>query len=361
MKIVYDNIAFNLQKAGGVSLYWYEILKRILRDKKNVTFIEQTEAHNNIFRKDVKLDNVIMEQTIKSSLLRYLPVTERIESKSVFHSSYYRICVQKDVINFTTIHDFTYEYFRTGLPKWINYFQKKLAISKADGIICISENTKKDLLKFHPWAQKKNIKVIYNGVSDDYFKIDSIFGSELYNKYRTRKFIIFVGSREEYKNFQIVIELLAKAKEYDLIIIGGKDLNQQEKFQLENKAKNRYEHLKGLNNQELNILYNLAFCLIYPSSYEGFGIPPLEAMKAGCPVITTNLSSIPEVVGDAAILVKKVTVDDFYKGLTKLENKEYRNELINKGFSQANKFSWEKTYQEIFYFYEEVYNQIFQD
>jgi len=361
MKIVYDNIVFNLQKFGGISLYLHEMIKRLLRDERNVVFIEQNNVCNNIFRKKMKLNNVTIERNIKLKLLRYLPITIKLERKSIFHSSYYRICMQKDVINFTTVHDFTYEYHTKGLPKWINYFQKKLAIYKADGIICISENTKKDLLKFHPWAQKKNIKVIYNGVSDDYFKLDSNFKSDLYNKYRTRKFLLFVGVREEYKNFQIVIDLLSIAMEYDLIIVGGKDLNLKEKFQLDNKVKNRYEHLKGLNNQELNILYNLAFCLIYPSSYEGFGIPLLEAMRAGCPVITTNLSSIPEVVGDAAILVNHVTVDGFYRSLTKLENEGCRNELIKKGFVQKNKFSWEKTYNEIFSFYEEVYKQKFKD
>lgn len=359
MKIVYDNMVFNLQKAGGISLYWYEIIKRMLRDNLSVSFIEQTENNDNIFRNDLFLKNVRIEKKIKLALLRYLPLTEKIERKSIFHSSYYRVCWQKDIINVTTVHDFTYEYFRTGLAKWLNYYQKKVAIYKSDGIICISENTKKDLLKFHPWAINKTIKVIYNGVSDDYFKLSADFESDLFNEYRDRKFIIFVGDRADYKNFQIVIELLSKALDYELVIIGGKNLSAGELLQLNSRLENRYVHLKGIASQELNILYNLAFCLVYPSKYEGFGIPPLEAMKAGCPVITTNFSSLPEVVGEAAIMVTQIAADEFFKSLKKLENNQYRSDLVQKGYIQAMKFSWDETYSQILSFYHELYSRKF--
>ena len=94
----------------------------------------------------------------------------------------------------------------------------------------------------------------------------------------------------------------------------------------------------------LNIEYNKSFALLYPSSYEGFGIPPLEAMKAGCPVIAINVSSIPEVVGDAGILLDSIQVDEIIEALQQVDN--MRSDLTARGFIQAAKFSWDKCYNE---------------
>ena len=96
--------------------------------------------------------------------------------------------------------------------------------------------------------------------------------------------------------------------------------------------------------------------MLYPSSYEGFGIPIIEAMKTGCPVVSTNFSSIPEIAGDAAILVKKINKDSFIEAIKLLENKSFKKKLIKRGLTQVNKFNWDKCYLETLKFYEQVYN-----
>jgi len=126
---------------------------------------------------------------------------------------------------------------------------------------------------------------------------------------------------------------------------------------LNNKIPNRYECFSGLTNKEVNFVYNKAFCLLYPSSYEGFGIPILEAMKAGCPVVSTMFSSIPEIAEQSALLVDKICASSFIEKIKLLENNLIRDNLIKSGYIQSSKFSWDKSYNELKKFYIECYNE----
>lgn len=347
MKIYLDNIIFSSQTSGGISVYWKELLSRILKDKsKNITIVEQEKNIKNIFRKEIKIPDrkIILENKLPLWIYKFLPLTIKLEKGSLFHSSYYRVSYSKHIKNIVTVHDFTHEYFFPMHKKILNYWKKKIALTKADGVICISENTKKDLLKFHPWIKNKKIKVIYNGVGEEFFLIENI---------KKEKNILFVGSRVSYKNFDIVIEIVKELIDYNLIIIGGGKLTDIEKYKLEKNIPGKYEQKLGVSSRELNIEYNRAFCLLYPSIYEGFGIPILEAMKAGCPVIAVKKSSIPEVGGEAAILIDDISKINFIKEIKKLENSNLRNEIVEKGLKQSKKFSWDKTYKEMIEFYQE--------
>ncbi len=360
MNLIIDLVAFSLQKSGGVSVYWYEIIEKMLTESGiKPLFIEENGEVENIFRQELKIqDNHIISEKTKlfNYLSRYREINLEVTNKNfIFHSTYYRT-LSKVVKNnnrvkeIVTVHDFTYEHFSKGLKKWVHSYQKKKAISAADVVICISENTKKDLLYFYPQFSSKDIRVLYNGVSSDYNEI-----SELKSENSISPFFLFVGSRTDYKNFDFTVKAIAQTKDFTLKIVGG-NLNDKELFFLNSLIPDRWELCVSVNNKDLNILYNTAFALLYPSSYEGFGIPIVEAMKAGCPFIALNCSSIPEVAGNAGFLLETLDISSFNDAVLCI--KKDREEIIKKGFIQANKFSWEKCYQEVLEIYKEVYTQL---
>jgi len=283
-----------------------------------------------------------------------------LDDCSIFHSSYYRVALQKNVVNVTTVHDFTYEHYRKGLARKVHSAQKRFAVLRSDGIICVSENTKRDLLNLYPETPDENIRVIYNGVGEEFF-IDAQAESKLETicaDLAVRQYILFVGDRINYKNFDVALEVLSRLPNYKFVIIGGQHLNGAEKQKLAPLGL-RVVHLRGVSSETLNILYNGALCLLYPSAYEGFGIPVLEAMKAGCPVVSTNSSSIPEVAGDAALLVDVISPEQILEKIALLENDVFRNGCVGRGLVNAAAFSWDKCFSETLAFYKELHKKKF--
>lgn len=344
MKIIFDNIVFSLQKAGGISTYWFELYSRILRDYNDVFFVDR--ENDNIVAKQhiINKKNTIKTGIANLLLDRFVNISlNQVNEKFIFHSSYNRITTNKNAKQVLTLHDFVHEKFYVGVRRFLHSYQKGNAIEKADAIIVISENTKKDLLFFFPNINPNKVSVIYNGVSDDFFRIKE--------QVVTNDFL-FIGSREKYKNFDFAVKAIAQTDSFKLNIVGS-ILRKDEIVMLNKFIPGRWELFNNIDNSKLNELYNNAFALIYPSSYEGFGIPLLEAMKAGCPFIAYNSSSIPEVAGDAGILIDKLDVSLFKE--TVLMIKVNREEIVKKGLNQANKFSWEKCYQETLQVYKELY------
>ena len=352
---ILDNIIFSLQNSGGVSAVWYEHLKRLLEDKNidSLKFVECDTANSNVFRKELNINRSMIQQESSRllQLRRYInPLFAPISDPFVFHSSYYRTSLNKYAVNITTVHDFTYEYFIKGIAKSVHCWQKYMAIRNSDLIICVSENTKKDLLKFVPSVDANKIRVIYNGVSEDYYPIDSA-GVD------NSRFALFVGARGGYKNFSVAVEAI-KDTTLDLVIVGSPLSHIEIKHLDLVLGRDRYKYAGRISNKELNVLYNTAFCLLYPSSYEGFGIPVIEAQKAGCPVIAANHSSIPEIIGDKTLLVNEITPVEILKKIQYLRSDYNRSEIINFGLENAKRFSWDKTYAETIKVYDEV-NQLF--
>ncbi len=329
--IIYDGIIESIQRQGGVSVVFKELIIR----SSNYQYMSY-------------VDESMISESSKKYRLRFLERYRSVSLKKInkkkylFHSTYYRLC-KDDIPIVTTVHDFTYEKYVKGPAKWIHCWQKYRAIKNSDIIICVSENTAKDLMKYCP-VNRDKLRVIYNGVSDSYYP--------LFPKLKLTNEVLFVGARGGYKNFDLAVRALSKLPDLSLSIVGGGALNKSEIQALESYLSNRYQWLGRLTDEELNAAYNRAYALLYPSSYEGFGIPVIEAMKAGCPVVAVNKSSIPEVAGDAAFLVEEPTVDNLISALKEVDHR--RPLLVKKGLIQASKFSWDKCFEETCAVYKEL-------
>lgn len=357
MKIILDNIIFTLQKHGGISVVWHELLKRLIKDRKNYICINTCPDGNILSLNDeIPISNKEYIHSMRYlNFIRYSASHIKKKYKYIFHSSYYRYAKDNNAINITTVHDFTYEIYNRGIKKWIHSWQKKKAIRKSEFIICISENTKKDLLRFCPFVNPNNIRVIYNGVSEDYFITNTTCNTII--PYKKNEYVLFVGSRASYKNFNLTVNAVSKTK-LNLVIVGS-PLDKKERKYLNVCFKNssRYFCTGLISNKVLNILYNNAFALIYPSEYEGFGIPVLESQKAGCPVIAFNGSSIPEIIGDKTLLINNTRSDaDIVEKLNLLKNTELRNRIIANGIENSKRFSWDRMYKDIISLYEFAWN-----
>jgi glycosyltransferase involved in cell wall biosynthesis len=356
MNIVFDNIIFQLQKRGGGSIYWSELISSISAKKNVVPWYLEGQNKNNIAYRNYKWRGGNLQNIRAPIVSRYLPVNYRMDAAHIFHSSYYRYSINRQSVNVTTVHDFIYEKY-VGQPfRAIHHAQKEMSLRRSQGIICISENTKRDLLSYFPWIDESCIRVIYNGVSPVYKLAKSVEAIEkaiVAFGLNYRKYVLFVGHRSIYKNFQLAVSAVANVPNLTLVVV-GEPLKDKERAMLDAGLKGRYVLLESASNMDLYELYNGAFCLLYPSSYEGFGIPIVEAMCCGCPVIANHCSSIPEVGGDALLYAENADVGSYTTQLYALMNEDVYSRYQSRGLERAKIFSWDKCIDMTFKFYQQL-------
>lgn len=352
-----DTLVFGLQKIGGVSVVWYEYLTRMLKDSNiNLTLLDINGEYININFKNLDTTTAchIKEQGKSLQILRNRnPVFQVPKQTAIFQSTYLRVCKQKNVKNVVMIHDITHQLYFKGIKKWLNTFQKKKAIYHADGILCVSESTLNDLHKYFPETRNIKAEVVYNSASTDYRVLDNPKFPNKYKILNGKKYVIYVGDRFPYKNTGFLNKILKERTDLFCVLIGGADFSIKEKRDMRG-IQDRIIHFTGVSNQELNILYNNAFCMIFPSLYEGFGIPILEAMKTGCPVIAFHTSSIPELLQGTGYLLKVNDKKGCLKALRELENKEIREQVKAEELKAAEVFNWDNSYKKMVKFYEEI-------
>ncbi len=243
--------------------------------------------------------------------------------------------------------------------KVFHYFKENASL-----IIAISENTKMDIMKYLRIPEDK-IRTIYCGVGDEFRKIEDVrvLKSILRGIGIDYPYILYVGSLEPRKNVERLIEAFIQLKKRrqingKLVISGIKGWAYQSIFDKVASSGTEKEIIfTGVTpNEFLPFLYNGASAFVYPSLYEGFGLPVLEAMSCGVPVVTSNVSSLPEVAGDAAILINPYSVDELADGIWRiLSDKELRNQCIKKGIERAKLFTWERCAKNTLDAFNEVY------
>jgi glycosyltransferase involved in cell wall biosynthesis len=232
----------------------------------------------------------------------------------------------------------------------------KRSVQLCDAILTGSEATKKEMIKYLPLSAHKTSVVLY-GLEESIAPIqDNIILSSIKEKYQlATPFILHVGTIEARKNIVRIVRAFAKGRKNHqwkqrLVLVGtpGYGFDEIERTIAEESVKDSVTITGYVDNNDLSGFYSLADALIYPSLYEGFGFPPLEAMKCGCPVVASYTTSLPEVIGDAGILVNPYSENEIFDALHRvITDKKLHDELVQKGKDRIRQFTWKKTVEGI--------------
>jgi glycosyltransferase involved in cell wall biosynthesis len=233
---------------------------------------------------------------------------------------------------------------------------KKIAVKNADHIICISESTKRDAIELLNICESK-VSVVHLGV--DTFR-ESATNSHVDPTPNYHPYILYVGERGGYKNFSCLLKVVAQTaklkRDFQIIAFGGGAFSRHEHKEIHALGlTDRHVINISCNDSLLQMYYKNASAFVYPSLYEGFGLPPLEAMSAGCPVISSNTSSMPEIISDAAEFFNPEDIECFAQALEAVVySEERRADLVVRGYKRVQALSWNKCAQQTLNVYEKL-------
>jgi glycosyltransferase involved in cell wall biosynthesis len=370
MIIGIDGNEANVKNRVGIGEYAFELLKQFEKVRKNgLKFV--------VYLKE----NPLSDMPEESDNLRYkvvgpkkawtqfaLPLNLYLEKNKpdvFFTPSHYspRFSPVRTAIS---IMDLSYVHFPGlfnkddlyQLTNWTRYSAKKASL-----IFTISNSSKDDIIREYE-VDSKRVLVTHLGIKKGLeSETKSLNMKDLQDKFGiNKKYILFVGTLQPRKNIAKLIEAFSKIKQkdVDLVIVGKKGWLYEEILAAPGKfeVSDRVRFLDFVSDEDLPSIYRNAECFVLPSLYEGFGLPVLEAMKYGCPVIASNVSSLPEAGGDAALYIDPGDINDVVQKIEKLlTDKKLREEMIEKGYNQIKKFSWEKAAKQTLEALEELANE----
>ncbi|MBD1849826.1 glycosyltransferase family 1 protein [Leptolyngbya sp. ST-U4] len=355
MKILYDGQIFSASRNRGINRYFNNLIQH-LSSELSPAIITNSISNNYPTHPNLKLHCCRGRQILPQKVYdwyekAYFRAVALLGQFDVVHPTHYvsiarcALSSYQSRLNYPvvlTIHDLLPELFPDQLDRLGDErFFKREAIEVAQVIICVSENTKKDLIEYFSIPEEKvTVTHLASNINTSHS-----YGSE---PVPSSPYYLYVGGREYHKNFDRCLQAFAHAASVqpDLYLcFAGAPFNQNERRLIaELGLEQRILHYEYPHDNHLAKLYRCSIGLVYPSLYEGFGIPPLEAMSCGTVAISSNTSSIPEVVGDAGIIVDPESVHDLAEALLwLLDHPIERDKLIYKGCERAKLFSWQKT------------------
>ena len=335
-------IDFRMHNASGIGRYIRNLVP-FLVDKFDVSLLaNNNEIKNSNFLNQV---NIIDVNSKIYSINEQIELFKKIPKSDIFWSPHYNIPILpiKAKKRIVTIHDVYHLAFydTLSLPQKIySKFMINQAVKKSDVILTVSEFSKQEIIKYT--NTNKNIEIIYNGIEESWMDNNLSFDEK-------ENYILYVGNVKPHKNLVRALKAFSLLKDNNIKfkIVGKKDGFITKDIEIDKLAKhlkNRVEFTGYVSDDELKKLYKKAKIFLFPSLYEGFGIPPFEAMASGTPVISSNVASLPEVCGDSAYYVNPYDVNDIAKGMeTVLKDEELQKELIQKGLERVKLYSWEKS------------------
>ncbi len=386
MKILYDHQIFSTQNYGGISLYFSELMDQFSLNPHIDFNLSLCYSNNQNIRKKPFLNKYWSNKTPFCPFLNQFPLIEEHIPKSIinkifnnqkeserllknqdfniFHPTYYNPYFLKYLQNkpfVITVYDMIHElfpmYFSTSDPtrKW-----KKELIYKSDFIIAISKNTKDDIIKLFDIDPEK-IFVVHLGNPFESFTRGQEPEKTQNVPVLGESYLLYVGNRQGYKNFIFFVQSIADFLRQNGIYLycaGGEPFTDQEREMLEKLGIQNFVRFIRVNDKILMNLYEKALAFVFPSLYEGFGLPVLEAFSCGCPAILSNTGSLPEIGDDAAIYINPTDSNTILDSIELLlSDGRKREDLILRGYQRLKHFSWEKTAEQTKNFYSRIYEE----
>ncbi len=367
MRILLDEQIFSTQQYGGISRYFCEIGKHIITNNKDSVRFSLKFTNNeylNSLRNESngKINNInsFGGNGIKKTINRLHSITSLFYSGydifiPTYYNPYFLKYKRKNKPYVLTVHDMIDEAypFQTSYYQKITSFKKK-CIENADHIIAISECTKNDLLKYYPDLESK-ISVIYHG----YTVTPPSKESQLLSNHINTNYILYVGKRDHYKNYEFCIRSIAKilrTNNIHIVCAGGGGWTDYEKDMHNELGIENHCIQLNVSDAELASLYKFALMFIFPSEYEGFGLPILEAFSNECPVLLSNSSCFPEIAGSAALYFENGRSEDLENKVKMLlyDTEKIRN-FIENGREKLKQYSWKTCCQATLEVYKSIH------
>ena len=361
MKIAVNTRLLIKDKMDGIGWFTYETLKRITRQhpEHEFVFIFDRKYHSDFIFSD-NVTAKIIQPPARHPFLWYLyfewsiPYILKKIKPDLFLSPDGWLSLRTNVSQMAVIHDINFEHYPEFLPAlvrkyYLHYFP--LFAKKAKRIATVSEFTKQDIVDKYGISPDK-IDVVYNGANENYKPVNESEKQQVKKRYTAgNDYFLFIGTIHRRKNLINLIKAFDKFKESTsnntkLLIVGAVMWNAKELDEVLAQINHRDDIIFAgrANEEELAGIIASAMALVYPSFFEGFGIPIVEAMYCDVPVITSNVTSMPEVAGEAALFVEPHSVDSIHNSLMIMQNNEQlRNKLIEKAREQRKLFSWQKS------------------
>jgi len=370
MRIAFDHQAFCLQTTGGISRYFCRLAQELVNLDQTVGIFAPLYRNHYVKSLDKEIVHGLGVEKYPYKTASVITFANAFLSKNriknwrpdLVHETYFSStssAVAK-VPSVITVFDMIGElYGIDGSDLESRKTSKKYAaVSRADRVICISEKTREDLIEVFDTPAEK-ISVVYLGCDD--VISDSARRNEYQRERDARPFLLYVGLRGAYKNFDKLLDALASSKQlkadFDLIAFGGGAFTSQEANQIKT-LKFKTKQIIQINGDDkvLDGLYQRAAAFVYPSAYEGFGLPPLEAMARACPVVSSQTSAMPEIIGEAAEYFDPSEPEAIARAIEKVVyDKQRRMQLINLGQERFKLFTWQRCAHETLSVYESLF------
>lgn len=349
---------------AGISKYSHKVAEIIMKNNSNVDILCREEMAK-YFEDEKRVITVKINKSFDRILTEQIKLLRIYKKYDIVHFLDYAIPVLYKGKKIATIHDMAMHTMQDKYTKnqvLTKTILMKNTIKNADKLICISNFTKNELLKYYPNVDQNKIEVIYNGFEYKTINLSEEIVQNTLNKFKiNKKYLLFVGTISPHKNIERIIEAFKQVQkhgyDYQLVICGKKGWLYEEilKKAKELNVEDYVVFTDYVSDTELEILYQNTELFVFPSLYEGFGFPPIEAMARKIPVLASTEAAIPEIVNDAAIFCKANKVEDISKKMLQaLSNEFLIKEKIAIGLKNVKRFSWINLYKKIEILYEDL-------